>query len=116
MSPGAGSTLVNPRHPAAVTTALGLQFAGLYLPFLQDLLHTEPLTGLDLLVVFLASTLGYAAVRLDRILFHRKRPADPPGVASGSPRSPRRRAWPARLLHTRRGTLPVMVSTSRITL
>lgn len=30
--------------------------AGLYLPFLRELLHTEPLTGLDLLVVFLAST------------------------------------------------------------
>ena len=68
--------------PAAVA-ALGLQFAGLYLPFLQELLHTQPLTGLDLAVVFLASTLGYAAVRLDRVLFRRKRPADPPGVASG---------------------------------
>ena len=28
------------------------------LPFLRELLHTEPLTGLDLLVLFLASTLG----------------------------------------------------------
>jgi ABC transporter/Cation transporting ATPase, C-terminus len=45
--------------------------------------HTQPLTGLDLAVVFLASTLGYAAVRLDRVVC---------------------------------GTLPVMVSTSRITL
>jgi hypothetical protein len=27
------------------------------LPFLRELLHTEPLTGLDLLVVFLVSTL-----------------------------------------------------------
>jgi P-type Ca2+ transporter type 2C len=76
-------TLANPLLPAAVATALGLQFAGLYLPFLQELLHTQPLTGLDLAVVFLASTLGYAAVRLDRVLFRRKRPADPPGVASG---------------------------------
>jgi hypothetical protein len=32
-----------------------------------------------LAVVFQASTLGYAAVRLDRVLFRRKRPADPPG-------------------------------------
>jgi P-type Ca2+ transporter type 2C len=52
---------------------LALQFAGLYLPFLQELLHTDPLTGLDLAVVFLAATLGYAAIRLDRVLFRRKR-------------------------------------------
>jgi Ca2+-transporting ATPase len=69
--------------PAAVAAALALQFAGLYLPFLQELLHTQPLTGLDLAVVFLASTLGYAAIRLDRILFRRTRPASPPEAASG---------------------------------
>lgn len=39
------------------------------LPFLRELLHTEPLTGLDLLVLFLASTLGSLPVRLDRIMF-----------------------------------------------
>ena len=44
---------------------------------------TEPLTGLDLLVVFVLSSLGYAAIRLGRVLFRRKCPADPPGVASG---------------------------------
>ena len=76
-------TLANPMLPAAIAAALALQFAGLYLPFLRELLHTEPLTGLDLAVVFLASTLGYAAVRLDRILFRRKRPADPASTASG---------------------------------
>ena len=68
-------TLANPMLLAAVAGALALQFAGLYLPFLQELLHTQPLTGLDLLVVFLLSGLGYAAVRLDRILFRRQRPA-----------------------------------------
>jgi Ca2+-transporting ATPase len=61
--------------PAAVAMALALQFAGLYLPFLRELLHTQPLTALDLAVVFAASTLGYAAIRLDRALFHRKRAA-----------------------------------------
>jgi Ca2+-transporting ATPase len=76
-------TLANPMLPAAVAAALALQFAGLYLPFLQELLHTQPLTGLDLAVVFLASTLGYAAIRLDRILFRRTRPASPPEAASG---------------------------------
>jgi Ca2+-transporting ATPase len=95
---------------------LGLQFAGLYLPFLQELLHTQPLTGLDLAVVFLASTLGYAAVRLDRVVFRRQRPADPPGVASGGRPQSQTLRVPARCRYTRRGTLPVMVSTSRITL
>jgi Ca2+-transporting ATPase len=76
-------TLANPMLPAAVAVALALQFAGLYLPFLRELLHTEPLTGLDLAVVFLASTLGYAAIRLDRVLFRRKHPASPSDAASG---------------------------------
>ena len=58
--------------PVAAAAALGLQFAGLYLPLFRELLHTQPLTALDLAVVFAASTLGYAAVRLDRILFRRK--------------------------------------------
>jgi hypothetical protein len=44
---------------------------------------TEPLTGLDLLVVFVLSSLGYAAIGLGRVLFRRKCPAAPPGVASG---------------------------------
>jgi Ca2+-transporting ATPase len=89
--------------PAAVAAALALQFAGLYLPFLQELLHTQPLTGLDLAVVFLASTLGYAAVRLDRVLFRRIRrrsgagPGDP--ELRGRPKS--RLAGPVR--HVRPG-------------
>ena len=61
-------TLANPSLLLAVAGALGLQFAGLYLPFLNDLLKTEPLSGLDLLVVFALSTLGYAAIRLDRVV------------------------------------------------
>lgn len=46
----------------------GLQFAGIYLPFLNDLVKTRPLTALDLLVVCALSALGYAAIRLDRIV------------------------------------------------
>jgi uncharacterized protein YndB with AHSA1/START domain len=66
----------NPLLPIAVGTALGLQLAGLYLPFFQEVLHTKPLTGFDLLVVFALSTLGYAAIRLDRLLFRRKPAVD----------------------------------------
>jgi P-type Ca2+ transporter type 2C len=66
-------TLANPSLLAAVAAALGLQFAGLYLPFLNDLLKTKPLSITDLVVVCALSTLGYAAVRLDRVI-HRDRP------------------------------------------
>jgi Ca2+-transporting ATPase len=57
----------------AVAVALLLQFAGLYVPFLRDLLGTQPLTLLELAVVCALSTLGYAAVRLDRVLFPSRR-------------------------------------------
>jgi Ca2+-transporting ATPase len=61
-------TLANPALLWAVAGALGLQFAGIYLPVLNDLLKTRPLTALDLLVVFALSGLGYAAIRLDRVM------------------------------------------------
>jgi Ca2+-transporting ATPase len=51
-----------------VAAALTLQFAGLYLPPLADLLGTQPLALPDLLLVCAASTLGYAAIRLDRLI------------------------------------------------
>jgi Ca2+-transporting ATPase len=66
-------TLANPALLAAIAAALGLQFAGIYLPFLNDLLKTEPLHLTDLLIVFALSTLGYAAIRLDQIV-HRGKP------------------------------------------
>jgi P-type Ca2+ transporter type 2C len=80
-------TLANPLLPAAVAAALAFQLAGLYLPFLRDLLHTQPLTLTDLLVVSLLSTLGYAAVRLDRLLHHSRRGGErtPQGGQDGHP-------------------------------
>ncbi|MFI6785934.1 cation-translocating P-type ATPase [Nonomuraea sp. NPDC050383] len=67
-------TLANPMLLLAVAGALVLQLAGLYLPPLQELLGTEPLAPGDLLIVGALSILGYAAVRLDRIL-HPSRPS-----------------------------------------
>jgi Ca2+-transporting ATPase len=72
-------TLANPSLLAAIAAALLLQFAGLYLPVLRDLLKTQPLPPADLLIVCGLSTLGYAAVRLDRVL-HRDKP---PGSSRG---------------------------------
>jgi Ca2+-transporting ATPase len=69
-------TLANPLLPAAVAGALALQLAGLYLPPLRELLGTEPLSLPDLLIVGALSTLGYAALKLDRFLhphdYHRR--------------------------------------------
>ncbi|MFI9846623.1 cation-translocating P-type ATPase [Nonomuraea sp. NPDC051941] len=67
-------TLANPMLLLAVAGALVLQLAGLYLPPLQELLSTEPLALSDLLTVSALSVLGYAAVRLDRILHPSRSP------------------------------------------
>ncbi|WP_308163959.1 cation-translocating P-type ATPase [Nonomuraea sediminis] len=63
-------TLANPMLLLAIGGALLLQLAALYLPPLRELLGTQPLALGDLLIVLALSVLGYAAVRLDRILHH----------------------------------------------
>ncbi|MFI1996622.1 cation-translocating P-type ATPase [Actinoplanes sp. NPDC020271] len=70
-------TRANPMLLLAVGAAFALQFAGLYVPVLNELLGTEPVPLLDLLVICGLSTLGYAAIRLDRVV-HRERNS-PPG-------------------------------------
>ena len=67
-------TRANLLLPIAIAAALGLQFAGLYLPLLQDLLHTQPLSLPELAAVCALSFLGYAAIRLDRVLFRGPQP------------------------------------------
>ncbi|WTB67343.1 cation-transporting P-type ATPase [Streptomyces cellulosae] len=59
-------TLANPFLLAAVGTALALQVAGVYVPFLQDLLGTEPLSPGDLAIACALSALGYAVMRVQR--------------------------------------------------
>jgi P-type Ca2+ transporter type 2C len=86
-------TLANPALLAAIAAALGLQFAGLYLPLLNDLLKTEPLSITDLVIVCALSTLGYAAVRLDRVV-HRDKPPGGAGVMAGGRRHLTRRHRP----------------------
>ena len=61
-------TRANPMLFAAVGAALALQLAGIYLPVLQDLLGTEPPAVGDLLIVGAAAGLGYAAIRIDRLI------------------------------------------------
>jgi Ca2+-transporting ATPase len=61
-------TRANPMLLVAVAGALALQFAGLYVPLLRGLLGTQPLPLADLLIICALSTLGYAAVRLDRVV------------------------------------------------
>jgi Ca2+-transporting ATPase len=63
----------NPMLLVAVAGALLLQVAAVYLPPLQHLLGTQALTLPDLLIVCAAATIGYAAIRLDRIVHPTKR-------------------------------------------
>jgi Ca2+-transporting ATPase len=76
-------TWANPILLAAVATALGLQLAAVYIPPLADLLGTQPLPPADLLIVCAASTLGYAAIRLDRVVHSARRRAPPTGLTPG---------------------------------
>ncbi|WP_280381514.1 cation-translocating P-type ATPase [Nocardia wallacei] len=61
-------TLANPMLLVAVGTAFALQLAGVYFPPLRQLLGTEPLGLVDLLIVSAVSALGYVAVRADRMI------------------------------------------------
>ncbi|QLY28593.1 cation-translocating P-type ATPase [Nocardia huaxiensis] len=61
-------SLANPMLLVAVVVALALQVGAVYLSPLQQLLGTESLALADLLIVSALSVLGYAAVRLDRVL------------------------------------------------
>jgi Ca2+-transporting ATPase len=79
-------TWANPMLLVAVGTALLLQLAAIYLPLLRDLLHTQPLALTDLLIVGAASTLGYAAIRLDRLIHPARRPTS---TVSDTPLQPR---------------------------
>jgi Ca2+-transporting ATPase len=70
-------TWANPLLLVAVAGAFALQLAGVYLPPLRDLLGTQPLSLLDLLIVGAAATLGYVAIRLDRMIHPPKYPPPP---------------------------------------
>ncbi|MEV7861062.1 HAD-IC family P-type ATPase [Streptomyces hirsutus] len=57
-------SLTNPFLLIAVGTALSLRAAGVYLPPLQDLLGTEPLSPTDLVIACALSGLGHVVMRL----------------------------------------------------
>jgi P-type Ca2+ transporter type 2C len=67
-------TRANPMLLVAVAGAFALQLAGLYLAPLRDLLGTSAVSVTDLAVVCALATLGYVAIRLDRVI-HRDRSA-----------------------------------------
>jgi len=69
-------TRANPLLPAAIAGALALQLAGLYLAPLRDLLGTQPLTGLELLVVAVLSALGYPTLKIVQHVGAGRRHAD----------------------------------------
>ncbi|MEV0454963.1 cation-translocating P-type ATPase [Catellatospora methionotrophica] len=73
----------NPMLLVAVGGALLLQLAALYLPPLSHLLGTQPLAITDLLIVAAFSPLGYAAIRLDRLLHPTRK--QPPATGEPQP-------------------------------
>jgi Ca2+-transporting ATPase len=79
-------TTANPMLFAAVAAALLLQLAAIYAPPLRELLGTEPVAATDLLIVTAVSTLGYAAIRLDRRIH--STPPPPAKVSRAIPESP----------------------------
>jgi len=71
------ATAANPLLLVAVAGALLAQIAGLYVPFLRDLLGTHSLAGVDLLILCAVSALGYVALKADRLIFPERRPLAP---------------------------------------
>ncbi len=57
----------------AVLLTVGLQMAVLYVPFLQGLLHTQPLSGSELGVCFAVPLVVIAAVELEKLLVRKGR-------------------------------------------
>ncbi|MFE5123780.1 cation-translocating P-type ATPase [Streptomyces sp. NPDC056669] len=78
-------SLANPFLLLAVTTALALQAAGIYLPPLRALLGTESLPPVDLAIACALSGLGHVAMRVHRRLFPGRPPRarSAPGPAPG---------------------------------
>ncbi|MDX3633408.1 cation-translocating P-type ATPase [Streptomyces europaeiscabiei] len=76
-------TLANPFLLVAVGAALGLQAAGVYLPPLQDLLGTEPLSAGDFAVACVLSGLGHVVMRLQARLRPERPPRRVPARARG---------------------------------
>ena len=83
----------NPLLPIAVAAALGMQVAGLYLPALQNLLKTVPLSAAELSAVAALSVFGFVAVVADRRLHpgpspggvHTRAPERPADTGAGRP-------------------------------
>ncbi|MEV0304323.1 cation-translocating P-type ATPase [Streptomyces prasinus] len=75
-------SLTNPFLLIAVGTALSLQAAGVYLPPLQGLLGTEPLSPTDLVIACALSGLGHVVMRLQTGF----RPERPPHGGSSATR------------------------------
>jgi P-type Ca2+ transporter type 2C len=67
-SRGRPGSWANPMLFAAIGAALLLQLAAIFASPLRELLGTEPVAVTDLLIVAGVSTLGYAAIRLDRLI------------------------------------------------
>jgi Ca2+-transporting ATPase len=62
----------NPTMIWAVIATIVLQFALLYVPFMQNIFDTQPLSATDFLVAFIASAIVFVAVEIDKWLVRRR--------------------------------------------
>ncbi|MCL5958519.1 MAG: cation-transporting P-type ATPase, partial [Chloroflexi bacterium] len=58
----------NPYIWAALFTTLGLQSVAVYVPWIQQLLHTTPLTGMDLAVVAVAALIPFVMIEVVKMV------------------------------------------------
>lgn len=59
----------------AVLLTFGLQMVVIFVPWLQGVFQTQPLTGQELLICLGVSTVGFWAVELQKLLRPKKRRA-----------------------------------------
>jgi Ca2+-transporting ATPase len=56
----------------AVIATFLLQFALLYIPFMQQIFETEPLTASDFVIAVIASAIVFVAVEMDKWIGRRR--------------------------------------------
>lgn len=56
-----------------ILTTIAAQFALIYIPFMQEVFKTTPLTGEELTVCFIPPTLVFLAVELEKMITYRKK-------------------------------------------
>jgi Ca2+-transporting ATPase len=62
----------NPLLLGMVVLVLGLQMGAIYIPFMQNILRTQPLAFADLMVCLVFGTLVFIAIEIEKLLLRRR--------------------------------------------